>query len=65
MSHPNGSVAGTTTTLFINNYPSVTPGAEIAVPQRALRERMSAQSWIGVGTGVASIAAIIFAILKN
>ncbi|WP_346238526.1 SLBB domain-containing protein [Niabella insulamsoli] len=64
ISRPNGAVQGTTKALFFNNYPSVTPGAEISVPQRAQKERLSAQAWVGIGTGIASLAALIFAILK-
>jgi protein involved in polysaccharide export with SLBB domain len=64
ISNANGAVAGTTKALFFNNYPAVTPGSEISVPQRAIRERMSAQAWVGIGTGIASLAALIFAIIK-
>jgi len=64
VSNPNGAVAGTTKALFFNNYPTVTPGAEISVPQRAQREKLSAQAWVGIGTGIASVAALIFAILR-
>lgn len=65
ISNANGSVQGTTKALFFNNFPAVTPGAEIAVPQRAKREGLNAQGWIGIGTAVASLAAIVFAILNN
>jgi protein involved in polysaccharide export with SLBB domain len=65
ISNANGSVAGTTKALFFNNYPDVTPGAEISVPQKLKKEGMSAQGWFGIGTAAASIAAIIFAILNN
>lgn len=64
VSNANGSVSGTTKALFFKSYPSVMPGAEISVPQRAQRERMSPQAWVGIGTGVASLAALIFAILR-
>ena len=58
--YANGSVKGSS-----GSTPSVTPGAEIIVPKRAPRERMNAQSWIGLGTGVASLAAIIVSLLRN
>lgn len=64
ISHANGSVEGTRKAIFFNNYPGVKPGAEILVPQKPIRERMSPQAWIGIGTGVASLAALIFAILR-
>ncbi|GAB3421146.1 SLBB domain-containing protein [Niabella aquatica] len=65
ISNANGSVMGTTKVLFFNNYPAVTPGSEISVPQKVKKEGMSAQGWFGIGTAAASIAAIIFAILNN
>ncbi|WP_316786211.1 SLBB domain-containing protein [Pedobacter frigiditerrae] len=62
--YANGSAAAVSKFLFFNNYPVVKPGAEILVPKRAERERISAQAWIGIGTGVASLAAIIVSLLK-
>lgn len=65
VSHPNGSVASTTKVLFVNNYPLISPGSVISVPQRATKERMSAQGWVGIGTAVASLAAVLVSILKK
>jgi protein involved in polysaccharide export with SLBB domain len=62
--YANGSVAAVSKFLFFNNYPIVKPGAEILVPKRAEREKMTAQSWIGIGTAVASLGAIIVSLLR-
>ncbi|MDR6786126.1 protein involved in polysaccharide export with SLBB domain [Pedobacter africanus] len=62
--YANGSVEAGSKFLFFNNYPKVKPGAEILVPKKAERERLSAQSWIGIGTGLASLAAIIVSLLR-
>lgn len=62
--YANGSVKATSKFLFFNNYPQVKPGAEILVPKRAERERMTAQSWIGLGTALASMGAIIVSLLR-
>lgn len=62
--YANGSVEAASSFLFFNNYPQVKPGAEILVPKRAERERLTAQSWIGIGTAFASLAAIIVSILR-
>lgn len=62
--YANGSAAAVGKFLFFNNYPKVKPGAEIMVPKRAERERLSAQAWIGIGTGIASIAAIVVSLLR-
>ncbi|RZK77307.1 MAG: capsule biosynthesis protein, partial [Pedobacter sp.] len=62
--YANGSVEGAKSFLFFNNYPKIKPGAEILVPKRAERERISAQAWIGIGTGLASLGAIIVSLLR-
>lgn len=62
--YANGSVEAVRKFLFFNNYPKVKPGAEIMVPKKAERERMTAQSWIGLGTAIASMGAIIVSLLR-
>lgn len=62
--YANGSVEAGSKFLFFNNYPKVKPGAEILVPKRAERERMSAQAWVGLGTAIASLGAIIVSLLR-
>jgi protein involved in polysaccharide export with SLBB domain len=62
--YANGSVESARKFLFFNNYPKVKPGAEILVPKRAVTERLTAQGWIGIGTAVASMAAIVVSLLR-
>lgn len=62
--YANGSVAGSGKFLFFNTFPQVKPGAEIFVPKRAEREPMSVQAWVGLGTAVASLGAIIVSLLR-
>lgn len=62
--YANGSTARTKSFLGIKSYPVIEPGAEIYVPQKKERQPLSAQAWIGLGTSMASLAAIIFGILK-
>jgi protein involved in polysaccharide export with SLBB domain len=62
--YANGSVESARKFLFFNNYPQVKPGSEILVPKRAVTERLTAQGWIGIGTAVASMAAIIVSLLR-
>lgn len=62
--YANGSVEAGSKFLFFNNFPKVKPGAEILVPKKAERERMTAQSWIGLGTAIASLGAIIVSLLR-
>lgn len=62
--YANGSVEGARSFLFFNNYPKIKPGAEILVPKRAEREKITATAWIGIGTGLASLGAIIVSLLR-
>ncbi|KQS37787.1 SLBB domain-containing protein [Pedobacter sp. Leaf194] len=62
--YANGSVEGARSFLFFNNYPRIKPGAEILVPKRAEREKITAAAWIGIGTGLASLGAIIVSLLR-
>jgi len=64
VSKANGSVEGTKQPVFFNNYPDITPGSVISVPQKAKKEGMNAQGWVGMATAIASLAAIIFALAK-
>lgn len=62
--YANGSVQAASRFLFFNNFPKVLPGAEILVPKKAEREPLSVQGWIGIGTAVASLAAIVVSLLR-
>ncbi|MDY0907200.1 SLBB domain-containing protein [Pedobacter sp. CFBP9032] len=62
--YSNGSVAANRKFLFFNNFPQVKPGSEIFVPKRAEREKLNAATFIGVSTGIASLAAIIVSLLR-
>jgi protein involved in polysaccharide export with SLBB domain len=62
--YANGSVQAASKFLFFNNYPKVLPGAEILVPKKAEREPLTVQGWIGIGTAVASLAAIVVSLLR-
>lgn len=62
--YANGSVKSTKKFLFFNNYPVVKPGAEIFVPKKAEKNKLSAQELVGISTGLASLAAIVLTLLK-
>jgi protein involved in polysaccharide export with SLBB domain len=64
VTYANGEVHGTRMSLFAKSYPKVLPGSEISVPQRAERERMNAQGWVGIGTAIATVAALVISIIK-
>lgn len=58
--YANGAVKGKD-----GGYPEVKPGAEIIVPKRAPREKLSSQAWVGIGTGIASTLAIIVSLFRK
>ncbi len=62
--YANGSVKGTSKIFFFNDYPKVKPGAEIFVPKKGDKQKLSAAEVVGISTGLASLAAIVLSILK-
>ncbi len=63
--YANGEVKATKHFLFLKFYPSIKPGTQVYVPKkRERKEGMSAQSWIALGTSMASLAAIVFGTLS-
>jgi protein involved in polysaccharide export with SLBB domain len=63
--YANGSVDKTRSFMFIRNYPRVAPGAEIVVPQKQLKEKMTTGEIIGITSAVSSLALIIVTIINS
>ncbi|UXP33558.1 SLBB domain-containing protein [Reichenbachiella agarivorans] len=63
--YANGSAAQTHSFLWIRDYPRIEPGAEIVVPQKPERQPMSPQAWVGIASGIATIALVISQITSN
>ncbi|PVX52254.1 protein involved in polysaccharide export with SLBB domain [Balneicella halophila] len=62
--YPNGEAHATRCFIF-RNSPKVVPGAEIIVPEKPQIDRTGqAQRWIGIGSGIAGIAASLAAIIS-
>ncbi|MGF7038575.1 SLBB domain-containing protein [Mucilaginibacter lappiensis] len=62
--YPNGTVKGTRKFLFFNIHPGVKPGSEVYVPKKPASKGNSAQTIIGLTTGLASLGAIILGVLS-
>jgi len=60
----NGSVKSARRFFLLNFYPKVGPGAEIFVPARAERNKLSAQELLGITSGIASLGAVILGIIN-
>jgi len=62
--YANGSVKSTKKFFVFNNYPVVKPGAEIFVPKKAEKNKMSVGEVVGISTGLASLAAIVLTLIR-
>lgn len=57
--YANGDVRRTNRFLFFTFYPKIEPGAEIIVPRKPERQPLSAQSWIGLASSLATLAILV------
>ncbi len=57
--YANGDARRTHSFLGLKFYPIIEPGAEIVVPQKPERERMSAAGWIGIASSLATLGILI------
>jgi protein involved in polysaccharide export with SLBB domain len=62
--YANGTVKGSRKFLFFNTRPRVTPGSEIVVPRKPYTPPIQPAEIIGITSGLASIATVIFAIIS-
>lgn len=63
--YANGTVKSTHKFLFFNTYPQVKQGAEIFVPTKEDKPNLTAQQWVSIGTGLATITAVIIAVMRK
>jgi protein involved in polysaccharide export with SLBB domain len=62
--HPNGKASVTSSFLFFRNYPKVTPGSQIIVPEKPEVKKMSTGEFVSIAGVLASLAGVIIAILR-
>jgi protein involved in polysaccharide export with SLBB domain len=66
--YANGSSKGTKSFVFFKNYPKIEPGAEIFIPRKKEAKPINVggtlQSWIGVTTSLATVAALIITVIS-
>ncbi len=63
--YPNGSSAAAKSYFFFRKYPKITPGAEVVIPRRPERSKMSTQAWIGIGSAMASLSLTVVTIVNT
>ena len=62
--YPNGKASVAHSFLFIKSYPTVLPGSQIVVPEKPEIKKMSTGEFASIAGVVASLAGVIFAILR-
>lgn len=62
--YANGDAKRTHNFLGINFYPELEPGAEIVVPKKPQRNRLSAASWIGLASSLATLGILVDRLLN-
>lgn len=63
--YANGSVKSTRKALlFFNNYPRVTPGSEIVVPENLVVKKVSVQEVLGISTGLISTILLVLTLTR-
>jgi protein involved in polysaccharide export with SLBB domain len=62
--YPNGKADVTSSFLFFRDYPKVTPGSQIIVPEKPEVKKMSTGEFVSIAGVLASLAGVIIAILR-
>lgn len=63
--YANGSVKTATNILGIKFYPRIEPGAEIIVPKKAEKQKMTPQEILAISTGITSLALVIVTLITK
>jgi protein involved in polysaccharide export with SLBB domain len=62
--YPNGKASVTSSFLFFRNFPKVTPGSQIIVPEKPEVKKMSTAEFVSIGSVIASLALLIVTAFK-
>ena len=62
--YANGSAEKTRSFLWFKDYPKIEPGAEIIIPKRPERRKLSPGEVLGITSGLASISLVIIQIIN-
>ncbi len=63
--YANGKAATNRGFLFFKSKPVIKPGAEVIVPEKEERRKISPTEFIGLSSALASMAGLVIAILRN
>lgn len=62
---PSGKVKSTSRFLLFNIYPRITPGSEVYVPMKKVKEPLSKGEAIGITSALVSLAGVTLAIINS
>ncbi len=63
--YANGKAASTHGFLFFKSFPEVKPGAEVVVPAKEEKQKLTTTEFIGISSALASLAGVVIAILRR
>lgn len=63
--YANGDARRTHAFLGIKFYPHLEPGAEIVVPEKPTKDRLSVASWIGIASSLTTVAILVQTLVNN
>ncbi|MDP2040486.1 MAG: SLBB domain-containing protein [Algoriphagus sp.] len=63
--YANGDARRTHSLLMIKFYPQIEPGAEIVVPKKPQRERLSTAAWLGIASSLATLGILVQSLVRN
>jgi protein involved in polysaccharide export with SLBB domain len=63
--YANGDARRTHTFLMIKFYPPIEPGAEIVVPKKPQKERLSTAAWLGIASSLATLGILVQSLINS
>lgn len=63
--YANGDARRTHSLLMIKFYPQIEPGAEIVVPKKPQRERLSTAAWLGIASSLATLGILVQSLINS
>lgn len=62
--YANGSVSKTNHFLFLNFHPKIEPGAEIIIPKKPEKRRLTTGETVGIASALSSLSLVLITIIK-
>ncbi len=63
--YANGDARMTHSLLMFKFYPPIEPGAEIVVPMKPQRQRLTAAAWLGIASSLATLGILVQSLINN